>query len=94
MFCIYVLFAGKNTREVKCKRKDDKSIVADKICEKGKEKPQVELPCNTQACTPRYVNRLCSAEVNSKAVNLRSNRFTRLLTVTVLLKLTRKQLAY
>jgi len=45
---------GKITREVKCKRKDDHSIVADKICEKGHEKPQVELPCNTQACTPGW----------------------------------------
>ena len=62
MFCIDVLFAGKKTRQVKCKRKDDQSIVADKICEKGADKPQDEMPCNTQACTPRFVNELCSAE--------------------------------
>ena len=56
---IYVLFAGKKIRQVKCKRKDDQSIVADKICEKGVEKPQDEMACNAEACAPRFVNELC-----------------------------------
>ena len=47
---------------MKCKRKDDQSIVADRICEKGAVKPQDEMACNTQACTPRFVNELCFIE--------------------------------
>ena len=32
-------------------RKDDKSAVADSVCEKrGLEKPEDEMPCNTQEC--------------------------------------------
>ena len=61
--CNYVLFAGKKTRQVKCKRKDDQSVVADKICEKGVEKPQDEMACNTEACAPGFVNELCYVEM-------------------------------
>ncbi|XP_078379206.1 A disintegrin and metalloproteinase with thrombospondin motifs 18-like isoform X2 [Oculina patagonica] len=45
---------GRKTREVKCKRKDDQSIVADAICEKRSEKPQDEMSCNTQACPAEW----------------------------------------
>lgn len=32
-------------------RKDDKSAVADSVCEKGGlEKPEDEMPCNTEEC--------------------------------------------
>lgn len=44
-------FTGKKTRRVKCMRKDDKSAVADSVCEKGGlEKPEDEMPCNTEEC--------------------------------------------
>ncbi|XP_078379200.1 A disintegrin and metalloproteinase with thrombospondin motifs 6-like isoform X2 [Oculina patagonica] len=45
---------GTKTRKVQCKRKDDKSIVADAICERGSKKPQDEMPCNTQACPAEW----------------------------------------
>lgn len=49
-------FTGKKTRRVKCMRKDDKSAVADSVCEKGGlEKPEDEMPCNTQECPVEWV---------------------------------------
>ncbi|XP_020600962.1 A disintegrin and metalloproteinase with thrombospondin motifs 18-like [Orbicella faveolata] len=45
---------GKKTRLIKCKRKDDQSIVADRICEKGSKKPQYEMPCNIHPCTAEW----------------------------------------
>ena len=47
---------GIQRRTVKCKRKDDGSIVADAVCKKGNAvKPEDEKPCNTQPCPPEYV---------------------------------------
>lgn len=37
-------------RIVKCRRKDDDSIVTDAVCEKGALKPDIERLCNTQPC--------------------------------------------
>ncbi|XP_078379203.1 A disintegrin and metalloproteinase with thrombospondin motifs 3-like isoform X2 [Oculina patagonica] len=45
---------GKKTKKIRCHRKDDKSVVADKVCEKGAAKPQDEEKCNTQACSPEW----------------------------------------
>ena len=54
--CILHVSLGKKILKIKCKRKDDQSIVADKICERGSKKPQAGEPCNTQECTPEYVH--------------------------------------
>lgn len=50
-------FKGKQTRSVKCRRKDDGSVVRDAVCEKGNKKPvkDLEKTCNTQACPAEYV---------------------------------------
>ena len=47
---------GIQRRTVKCKRKEDGSIVTDAVCKKGSAvKPEDEKPCNTQPCPPEYV---------------------------------------
>lgn len=57
VFFLYLhVSLGKKILKMKCKRKDDQSIVADKICERGSKKPQAGEPCNTQECTPEYVH--------------------------------------
>ncbi|XP_073256310.1 A disintegrin and metalloproteinase with thrombospondin motifs 18-like [Porites lutea] len=46
---------GIQRRTVKCKRKDDGSIVADAVCKKASAvKPEDEKPCNTQPCPPEW----------------------------------------
>lgn len=53
--CSETCAGGKKTRRVKCMRKDDKSAVADSVCEKGGlEKPEDEMPCNTQECPAEW----------------------------------------
>ena len=48
------------TRKVKCKRKDDNSVVADAVCNKGRAvKPLDEKPCNIQPCPPVYATYSC-----------------------------------
>lgn len=54
--CFCLCSKGIQRRTVKCKRKDDGSIVADAVCKKGSAvKPEDEKPCNTQPCPPEYV---------------------------------------
>ncbi|KAJ7351828.1 metalloendopeptidase [Desmophyllum pertusum] len=51
--CSEACAGGNQTLNVKCTRKDDKSIVADSAC-KGSVKPQDVQTCNTQPCEPKW----------------------------------------
>ncbi|KAK2565039.1 A disintegrin and metalloproteinase with thrombospondin motifs 6 [Acropora cervicornis] len=52
--CSETCAGGIQTRIVKCKRKDDSTIVAEALCQKSKPKPDMQRPCNTEPCPPEW----------------------------------------